>query len=290
MIQPAPANQQNSTAQRTVLLATDFKNTIHAEIHANNPNRMAYSPYGWQSTPLEFMTGLGFNGELREMESQWYVLGKGYRVYNPRLMRFHSTDSLSPFQLDQWNAYAYCGGEPVRRSDPTGHYFGWLSWGAQKVIGGLRTITTRTAGIATTAVNQTASAVSSGLSGISKTGHIARQAVTKAFTFNPEFPVPIKAHRDTFSGTPPLHRSNFWGSDGYANRTLGRKKIQKPQAHEYINRNAIGKDIPRPQPHGYANKVLLDDKLPPPQKHGYSNRREFTSEATIMKNMAKIRS
>ncbi|WP_147458691.1 RHS repeat-associated core domain-containing protein, partial [Pseudomonas savastanoi] len=37
------------------------------------------------------------------------------------LMRFNSPDSLSPFGKGGMNAYAYCAGDPVNRSDPTGH-------------------------------------------------------------------------------------------------------------------------------------------------------------------------
>ncbi|RMV11327.1 hypothetical protein ALP17_02676, partial [Pseudomonas savastanoi] len=48
-------------------------------------------------------------------------MGNGYRAYNPVLMRFNSPDSLSPFGKGGMNAYAYCAGDPVNRSDPTGH-------------------------------------------------------------------------------------------------------------------------------------------------------------------------
>lgn len=50
-------------------------------------------------------------------------MGAGYRAYNPALMRFHSPDSWSPFGAGGANAYAYCGGDPVNLSDPSGHLF-----------------------------------------------------------------------------------------------------------------------------------------------------------------------
>jgi len=37
-------------------------------------------------------------------------------------MRFNSPDSLSPFGDGGLNGYAYCVGDPVNRSDPTGHF------------------------------------------------------------------------------------------------------------------------------------------------------------------------
>ncbi|WP_144395806.1 RHS repeat-associated core domain-containing protein, partial [Pseudomonas sp. Kh7] len=68
-----------------------------------------------------------FNGRALRFTAQvhepfeGYVLGKGYRVYSPILMRFFSVDSLSPFAEGGINAYAYCAGDPVNHIDPSGH-------------------------------------------------------------------------------------------------------------------------------------------------------------------------
>lgn len=64
---------------------------------------------------------LGFNGELHEAATTWQLLGNGYRAYNPVLMRFHSTDSESPWDSGGMNSYAYCLDEPINRTDPSGH-------------------------------------------------------------------------------------------------------------------------------------------------------------------------
>ena len=119
---PIPADHTSRPGQQTVLLACDNKNSVLAEM-AGGINRVAYSPYGQQSAQQKVMTHLGFNGELCEARTDWYFLGNGYRVYNPRLMRFHSPDKLSPFGEGGLNAYMYCGGEPVMRADPTGRSF-----------------------------------------------------------------------------------------------------------------------------------------------------------------------
>lgn len=114
-------DQKQSLSHRAILLATDRGQSIIGEVVNGQANVIAYSAYGDQSAQQEVATGLGFNGQLREMRTRWYLLGNGYRAYNPRLMRFHSPDSWSPFGRGGLNAYVYCVGDPVNRSDPTGH-------------------------------------------------------------------------------------------------------------------------------------------------------------------------
>ncbi|MCG9685204.1 RHS repeat-associated core domain-containing protein [Vibrio sp. Isolate23] len=63
---------------------------------------------------------LAFNGERCDPVTGLYHLGQGYRAYNPRIMRFHAADSLSPFGEGGINPYAYCLGNPVNLIDPTG--------------------------------------------------------------------------------------------------------------------------------------------------------------------------
>lgn len=116
---PAPA------ISRTLLLAPDLAQTILAELDRTGPNHLAYTPHGSQSSLLATQSRLGFNGQLRERPTGWYHLGNGHRVYSPVLMRFHSPDRLSPFGKGGLNAYAYCGGSPVNRVDPSGGW--WVS-------------------------------------------------------------------------------------------------------------------------------------------------------------------
>ncbi|WP_339053191.1 RHS repeat-associated core domain-containing protein [Arsenophonus endosymbiont of Crataerina pallida] len=67
---------------------------------------------------------LGFNGERRDPYNGVYHLGNGYRAYSPVLMRFTCPDDLSPFGAGGINAYAYCAGDPINHTDPSGH----ISW------------------------------------------------------------------------------------------------------------------------------------------------------------------
>lgn len=132
MTQLKPVDQKPSTWQRTTLLATDNSHSIIGEIVDGKHNPIAYTAYGDQFSKQEDKNRLGFNGQLREAKIAWYLLGNGYRAYNPRLMRFHSPDSWSPFGGGGLNAYMYCAGDPGNRSDPTGHMFDLivlgLSW------------------------------------------------------------------------------------------------------------------------------------------------------------------
>ncbi|WP_427185035.1 RHS repeat-associated core domain-containing protein [Bordetella bronchialis] len=66
-------------------------------------------------------SSLRYSGYRHDPLTGGYALGNGYRIYLPALMRFAEPDSDSPFQLGGINAYAYCHGDPVDRSDPSGH-------------------------------------------------------------------------------------------------------------------------------------------------------------------------
>lgn len=120
MSQGKPVDQSNRSGPRVVLLATDRSQSIIGEIVNGQTQTIGYSAYGEQSAPQKVETRLGFNGQVREADIGWYLLGNGYRAYNPRLMRFHSPDSWSPFRGGGLNAYMYCV-DPVNFSDPSGH-------------------------------------------------------------------------------------------------------------------------------------------------------------------------
>jgi RHS repeat-associated protein len=66
----------------------------------------------------------GFNGQRPDPVSGHSHLGNGYRAYNPVLGRFTAPDSMSPFGAGGINPYAYCAGDPVNRTDPSGHISG----------------------------------------------------------------------------------------------------------------------------------------------------------------------
>lgn len=117
------------------LLATDAQQSI---LQALTPlaHHQAYSPYGYCP---DLHSELAFNGERPDVLTGHYHLGNGYRAFNPRLMRFNSPDILSPFSAGGLNSYAYCGGDPINRRDPSGHRFwGWIRNTVNRVTAAMR--------------------------------------------------------------------------------------------------------------------------------------------------------
>ena len=112
------AQQQAGT---TTLLATDEQTSVLHSISPAQSAPHAYSPYGHHPVANGLLSVLGFNGERPDPITGHYLLGQGYRAFNPVLMRFNSPDSFSPFGDGGINAYAYCAGDPINSSDPDGH-------------------------------------------------------------------------------------------------------------------------------------------------------------------------
>jgi len=104
----------------TYFLMTDLQRSVL-------PDLRAYSPYGFmKSRPA---SALVFGGQYRDPLTGNYPLGNGRRFYSPTLLRFTTCDSLSPFSKGGINGYAYCGGDPVNRHDPSGAFWGMAARG-----------------------------------------------------------------------------------------------------------------------------------------------------------------
>ena len=119
--------QQSGNGSATNLYMASNNNSVIAECAANDEvHEVTYSAYGeLQEGKLQGL--LGFNAEALEWFLGWYMLGRGYRAYNPGLMRFNSPDNMDP-EMAGINPYVYCLGNPVMWQDPTGHYSrGWGS-------------------------------------------------------------------------------------------------------------------------------------------------------------------
>ena len=108
-------------AEAVTLLATDQQRSVLYGVSPVLSQPQSYGPYGYRPTTNGLLNLLGFNGERPDSATGHYLLGQGYRAFNPVLMRFNSPDKLSPFDKGGINSYAYCGGDPLNRKDSTGH-------------------------------------------------------------------------------------------------------------------------------------------------------------------------
>jgi RHS repeat-associated protein len=124
---------------RLTLTAGDHHNSLlwSRDTGGQEAELSGWTPYG----SGQAADGLpGFNGEQADPVSGTYHLGNGYRAYSPVLMRFTCPDSLSPFGGGGINPYAYCAGDPVNITDPSGHrgmpdYFGGILMAAGTIAG-----------------------------------------------------------------------------------------------------------------------------------------------------------
>lgn len=122
--QDRPLAEQHSIGPGTAhLLATDTQGSILQAQDAQGTHPLSYTAFGHNPDRKALSLLTGFNGETRDRQTGWYLLGNGYRAFSPVLMRFISPDSYSPFGKGGTNTYMYCAGDPVNYIDPTGHMY-----------------------------------------------------------------------------------------------------------------------------------------------------------------------
>ncbi|MCL6700746.1 RHS repeat-associated core domain-containing protein [Pseudomonas sp. T1.Ur] len=112
--------QRQGNVVNTALLTTDQQRSVLNVLDAVQLYPFTYTPYGHRAPEDGLLSLLGFNGERPDPVTGHYLLGNGYRAFNPVLMRFNSPDSWSPFGEGGLNAYAYSI-DPLNFLDLTGH-------------------------------------------------------------------------------------------------------------------------------------------------------------------------
>ena len=177
----------------------------------------AYAPFGSTGARHSDDSRLpGFNGERLDPLSQTYHLGNGYRTYKPSLMRFDGPDSWSPVGRGGLNQYAYCEGDPINRSDPSGHMSSGTVGGILGVIFGIvgaaLAIWTFGTSIAAIAALETTSAITAGMAAETLASGLGVAAVGTGI-----------ASTATAKSDPSLSRALGWASLGLglASFTLG---------------------------------------------------------------------
>lgn len=96
-------------------------NSLLAVDRSNSPlglpaKPINYSPYGHHA--IDFGKLVGFNGQRQDPLTHNYYLKS--RFFSPAIYRFCSSDQFSPFDKGGVNSYAYCEGDPINFTDPTG--------------------------------------------------------------------------------------------------------------------------------------------------------------------------
>jgi len=126
-----------STNQSPVLelFATTPDGTVHAvykyvdgRVNRNNAVNFSYSDEGIRKhdvTGDQLDYPIGFKGYFIDSATGCYILGDGFRVYDPIMRQFWSADSISPFGGGGPNRYHYCDMDPINRSDHSGNDWGW---------------------------------------------------------------------------------------------------------------------------------------------------------------------
>jgi len=78
-----------------------------------------YDAYGNTSSTGTFVNSFAYTGAVIDEETDLYYMNARY--YDPATGRFISEDSYRGDGEVFWHLYAYCDGDPVNNTDPTGH-------------------------------------------------------------------------------------------------------------------------------------------------------------------------
>ena len=86
-------------------------------------SQASYLPFGdWRVEPGHELTDQGFTGQKHNMDLGLYYYNA--RFFIPGIGRFASADTIVPDPMNpqQFNRYSYVLNNPLRYTDPTGHY------------------------------------------------------------------------------------------------------------------------------------------------------------------------
>lgn len=163
----AVAEQVAGPGERSTLLASAPGASVLLEADTN-VRPVAYAPHGHRDETAALATP-AFNGEWRDAGSGCYLLGPGHhRPYSTTLGIFLAPDTASPFEAGGLNTLAYCVGDPINLSDPSGHFWKWIVAGVGLALG--VAVTVASFGAASAAVGAMAAG---GIAALTKSGAAA---------------------------------------------------------------------------------------------------------------------
>ena len=118
------AEQVSGPDARATLLGSAPGGSVVVEADSE-VRAIQYAPHGHRDDTA--LATPAFNGEWFDIGSGCYLLGRGlHRPYSPTLGIFLAADTASPFGAGGLNTLAYCAGDPINRSDPSGHFWKWI--------------------------------------------------------------------------------------------------------------------------------------------------------------------
>lgn len=107
-----------SRPAENAIMAVSSDDSIQTASTQHVEQMLSYSVYGFSALAASAL--IDFTGEIFDSNVSGYLLGNGYRIYRPDLMRLTSPDNIAPFTV--LNSYSYCAGDPVNYTDPSGHH------------------------------------------------------------------------------------------------------------------------------------------------------------------------
>ncbi|WP_438284024.1 RHS repeat-associated core domain-containing protein [Pseudomonas alabamensis] len=131
------------TQDGAILCGCDTAKSVIRRLHVSNATSLCYTPYGHLAEPFAKGPALRFKDAHYDPVISAYALGRGYRFFSPSLMRFQKPDTHSPFGKGGLNSYAFCLGDPVNYSDPTGQSGGRITGFFRKLWRGRKQPTMR---------------------------------------------------------------------------------------------------------------------------------------------------
>lgn len=130
----AVAESVLGSAKRLTLLAASDGGSVLIETDSTT-RALSYAPHGLREGAQVPVAQVAFKGEQLDADSCLYLLGAGHhRPYSPALGLFLAPDRASPFGRGGLNPLAYCAGDPINRTDPSGHFWKWIIAGVSLAV------------------------------------------------------------------------------------------------------------------------------------------------------------
>jgi len=111
--------QTGDQSNQFLSVPVDSLDTPIYQISKNRILSSGTTPFG--DSDKVSVTAPSYRGEVYNEALGGYYLGRGYRLYNPRIGRFNKADNFAPHTAAGINPYGYAHNDPINYSDASGH-------------------------------------------------------------------------------------------------------------------------------------------------------------------------